>query len=254
MAPLRASDPMASLVEDTNSGVAPTTGRSNRFKLMVGGAIAAVVVVIGLIAVLASGGDEPKSEMGETGKVGEMAAAPTPETAQAEAPRAAVDEFNPGDGADEPLEAEAEEEAEAIAADDQAEGETDFEPAAALGAGALATPTSLPLTFGQGKAAYRTGDRATLNRQVAALKRALQRTPEAKLEIGGHTSREGSQTFNRKLGFRRAVMVKKLFVRRRFPANRLVLKSYGEKMPLATGETAAAAQTARRVTVRVVGP
>lgn len=74
--------------------------------------------------------------------------------------------------------------------------------------------------------------------------------PEANLEVTGHTSSPGSDTYNQKLSEKRAAAVKAYLVKKGVAADRISAKGYGETMPVADNKTKEGRAANRRVEVR----
>lgn len=74
--------------------------------------------------------------------------------------------------------------------------------------------------------------------------------PEANLEVTGHTSSPGSDTYNQKLSEKRAAAVKAHLVKKGVAADRIIAKGYGETMPVADNSTKEGRAANRRVEVR----
>jgi outer membrane protein OmpA-like peptidoglycan-associated protein len=104
----------------------------------------------------------------------------------------------------------------------------------------------LPITFARGSGQPSVEDAGGLARLVAALKAE----PNLRVEIGGHTSDEGSDEFNRRLGLARAQAVARLLQSRGVAASRLLSKSYAESEPVASNATEEGRARNRRVTLR----
>jgi outer membrane protein OmpA-like peptidoglycan-associated protein len=103
--------------------------------------------------------------------------------------------------------------------------------------------TTLPLSFAKGMADFEITNAAELDTVIASLKKDL---GSSMLEVGGHTSTEGTERVNEELSIRRAANVKRYLVSRGIPEDHIVLRDY----------KASAAQSVqganRRVTVRVL--
>jgi len=80
----------------------------------------------------------------------------------------------------------------------------------------------------------------------------MQRYPEIKVEIGGHTDSVGSDEYNRDLSDRRARTVMDYFISKGVDAGRLSSKGYGEAAPVTGNESASGRAQNRRVEMRVI--
>jgi outer membrane protein OmpA-like peptidoglycan-associated protein len=104
--------------------------------------------------------------------------------------------------------------------------------------------TTLPLSFGKGSADFEVTNAAELDATVASIKAAL---GTSMLEVGGHTSTEGTERVNEELSLRRASNVKRYLVAHGIPEDHIVLRDYK------TSAARSATQPAnRRVTLRVL--
>jgi outer membrane protein OmpA-like peptidoglycan-associated protein len=110
---------------------------------------------------------------------------------------------------------------------------------------ALDQLTTLPLSFARGSAEFEVTSGPDLDRLVDEIKAGL---GSGVLEIGGHTSREGTEQLNRELSQRRAASVQRYMVSRGVPEARTVLKAYHVSAAAPSASPAAN----RRVTVRVL--
>lgn len=81
---------------------------------------------------------------------------------------------------------------------------------------------------------------------------SLAAAPAMKVEIGGHTDAQGSDSFNTKLSERRAQAVKDYLIARGITPSRLQSKGYGEAQPVETNETAEGRELNRRVEMKVL--
>jgi outer membrane protein OmpA-like peptidoglycan-associated protein len=101
-------------------------------------------------------------------------------------------------------------------------------------------------------------DQATLNPggelQVARLADALRQMPERNVLIEGHTDSMGSDAYNDDLSQRRADAVEDLLIMQGVEPTRVVTRGYGERLPVATNDTAAGRQQNRRVEVVILDP
>ena len=75
----------------------------------------------------------------------------------------------------------------------------------------------------------------------------LAEKPELRVEIGGHTDNTGSEEYNLKLSEIRAQTVKNYLVSKGISGNRLIVKGYGESMPVADNNTAEGRALNRRI-------
>jgi adhesin transport system outer membrane protein len=80
----------------------------------------------------------------------------------------------------------------------------------------------------------------------------MQRYPEIKVEIAGHTDNFGTDEYNLELSDRRAKAVMDYFISKGVAASRLSSKGYGESAPITSNETAAGRGQNRRVEMRVI--
>lgn len=80
----------------------------------------------------------------------------------------------------------------------------------------------------------------------------MQRYPEIKVEIGGHTDSVGSDEYNRDLSDRRARTVMDYFISKGVDADRLSSKGYGEAAPVTGNESVSGRAQNRRVEMRVI--
>jgi outer membrane protein OmpA-like peptidoglycan-associated protein/CheY-like chemotaxis protein len=109
---------------------------------------------------------------------------------------------------------------------------------------------TLPLTFAQRHADYTVDDSKRLEEIIAAIEQGLAKDANARVEVGGHVSKEGAPGFNYELGGRRASAVKIFLVARGIASDRIVLKNYDASLPV--GTTDAELDASRRVTVRLL--
>ncbi len=89
---------------------------------------------------------------------------------------------------------------------------------------------------------------AALDRVVEILKAY----PTARIEIQGHTDSIGSESYNMKLGLKRAEAVKKYLVDHGISADRLETKSFGETKPIAPNDTKEGRAKNRRVEFKLI--
>ena len=80
----------------------------------------------------------------------------------------------------------------------------------------------------------------------------LQSHPGARIELGGHASAEGTETYNQKLSERRAAAVYDYLVEHGIPEESLSSIGHGESKPLASNETLEGRAKNRRVEFKVL--
>ncbi|MGD1841897.1 MAG: OmpA family protein [Thermonemataceae bacterium] len=94
-------------------------------------------------------------------------------------------------------------------------------------------------------------DKATLREEsypeLNRLTQWLKSTPEAKIEITGHTDSQGTEAYNLTLSDNRAKTVSNYLQEQGVAASRLSYKGYGERKPVADNQSAAGRQRNRRV-------
>jgi len=78
---------------------------------------------------------------------------------------------------------------------------------------------------------------------------SLKATPDAKVEIQGHTDSVGSESYNQALSERRANTVKTYLVSLGIAARRIATRGFGETQPVADNATAAGRAENRRVVI-----
>jgi OOP family OmpA-OmpF porin len=103
------------------------------------------------------------------------------------------------------------------------------------------------VTFLPGSATLTAEAREVLETAVAAL--AGQK--DLKVEIGGHTDAQGSDTANQRLSQRRADSVRQYLLDKGIEGGRLTAVGYGEAQPIATNDTPAGRAENRRVEFKV---
>ncbi|MEO8064454.1 MAG: OmpA family protein [Pseudomonadota bacterium] len=100
--------------------------------------------------------------------------------------------------------------------------------------------------FDTDKATLKSESEATLNQVLAVLKGK----PALRIEIGGHTDSQASDTYNLDLSKRRAQAVVKWLTDKGIAGTRLNAEGFGESRPVADNETAAGRALNRRVEIR----
>ena len=88
---------------------------------------------------------------------------------------------------------------------------------------------------------------AALNNTVTTLKDPTANVTPDKIEIDGHASSEGQVAYNDKLSERRAQAVANILTQAGIPADRLVIKGFGSRVPVASNKTEAGRIKNRRV-------
>lgn len=84
---------------------------------------------------------------------------------------------------------------------------------------------------------------------VKKLAAFLEKCPQRKVQIEGHTDSTGSDSYNQALSERRADAVKTALVDMGISGDRVTTRGYGESSPVATNDTAAGRQMNRRVEI-----
>ena len=84
------------------------------------------------------------------------------------------------------------------------------------------------------------------------LKKALERNPNMRVEIAGHTDSRGDKADNQELSEERAKAVVKYLKEQGVDASRLEAKGYGERKPIAPNDTEKGRQQNRRTEVRIL--
>ena len=102
--------------------------------------------------------------------------------------------------------------------------------------------------FASGKATIRTKSRGALNKVVET----LEKYPEIRLEISGHTDDTGSKDLNMELSQARADAVKDYLVEKGIDESRLETKGYGPENPVADNKTKAGRAKNRRIEFKTI--
>ncbi|MFP5419759.1 MAG: OmpA family protein, partial [Gammaproteobacteria bacterium] len=84
---------------------------------------------------------------------------------------------------------------------------------------------------------------------VTKLADFLNKYPQRKVLIEGHTDSTGSASYNQALSERRAEAVQKALTERGIDGGRIAMRGYGKSSPVANNETAAGRQLNRRVEI-----
>ncbi|MEM6295272.1 MAG: OmpA family protein [Myxococcota bacterium] len=106
------------------------------------------------------------------------------------------------------------------------------------------------ITFASGKAKIRPQSYAVLKRAI----RVLNKYPELRIEVSGHTDSVGSHDSNVDLSARRAEAVKKYFVDSGIDASRIETKGLGPDQPIADNDTKAGRAENRRIEFHLLDP
>jgi len=80
----------------------------------------------------------------------------------------------------------------------------------------------------------------------------LQRYPQLKIEVAGHTDSRGNSVYNRKLSQQRADAVRRYLIGKAIAADRMTAKGYGEDKPIADNHTQAGRAENRRVEIHIL--
>ena len=80
----------------------------------------------------------------------------------------------------------------------------------------------------------------------------LQNNPDMNVEIQGYTDTSGPESYNLKLSEKRAEVVKDYLVSKGIEANRLTIKGFGEKNPIAENNTAEGRALNRRIEFKIL--
>ncbi len=86
-------------------------------------------------------------------------------------------------------------------------------------------------------------------RSIDKLAAYLNKNPDKKISIEGHTDSKGSENFNMMLSKRRADSVRSALIARGISSDRITVKGLGELYPVAGNDTAAGRQQNRRVEI-----
>lgn len=91
------------------------------------------------------------------------------------------------------------------------------------------------------------GAESALNAAAAT----LDKNPEIKVEVAGHTDSDGAAEYNESLSARRAATVRDYLISKGIAEDRLTMRGYGESQPITGNDTAEGKATNRRVVLRV---
>lgn len=105
-----------------------------------------------------------------------------------------------------------------------------------------------PIRFASGSATIDRNSIAVLD----ALAAALERCPQTRFEIGGHTDSSGGEEENKRLSQRRAAAVRLSLVGRGAPRSRLEAVGYGEDQPIGDNDTEEGRAQNRRIEFKLL--
>lgn len=104
------------------------------------------------------------------------------------------------------------------------------------------------VVFGNNSDELAGGSKEKLN----AVRDTLNRYPDMRIEISGHSDTRGSWTYNQKLSQKRAESVRRYLIEQGIAAERLLAKGFGPDKPIADNDTAEGRAANRRVEMRVL--
>ncbi|HET7587539.1 MAG TPA: OmpA family protein [Gammaproteobacteria bacterium] len=96
-------------------------------------------------------------------------------------------------------------------------------------------------------------DMRYLDNEENKINQALEKYPQAVVEIAGYTDSVGTEEYNQKLSQRRTDSVRDYLVEHGVDPDRIISHGYGESDPVATNETREGRAQNRRVEVRLIG-
>jgi len=106
------------------------------------------------------------------------------------------------------------------------------------------------ITFAPGSTEIEADALATIDRVAEALRECQ----TVRMEIGGHTDSQGSESMNQRLSQERADAVLNAIMARRVLTSNLTAKGYGESNPIADNGTEAGREANRRIEFRLILP
>jgi len=89
-------------------------------------------------------------------------------------------------------------------------------------------------------------------KNIDQLSQFMNKYPDRKIVVEGHTDSRGSAEYNMLLSKRRADSVKNALVEKGIDESRIMTRGYGETHPAASNKTAAGRQQNRRVEVIIL--
>ena len=90
------------------------------------------------------------------------------------------------------------------------------------------------------------------NKDIQNLLEALQKYPDLKLEIGGHTDRSGNEKKNKALSTKRAKFVYDYLISNETSASQITYKGFGSSMPAFSNKYKSGRKGNRRIEIRIV--
>lgn len=87
---------------------------------------------------------------------------------------------------------------------------------------------------------------------LEALVALLKQRPKATIRISGHTDSQGSPGYNRRLSLSRANMLRSYFLGKGVAPERMIVRGYGSRLPVASNSTAVGRSQNRRVEIELV--
>lgn len=104
------------------------------------------------------------------------------------------------------------------------------------------------VTFKAGSAELEESSFKVLDAAIVGLKK----NPKARVEIEGHTSSEGDESFNQTLSAERAYSVRAYMIQKGIAESRVTATGYGSSQPKADNSTEAGRKKNRRIEIRVL--
>lgn len=90
------------------------------------------------------------------------------------------------------------------------------------------------------------------NSELDRVSAVLNKYPQCRIRIEGHTDSQGTEEYNQQLSMRRAEAVKNALVSKNIDPGRLEVIGMGESMPIAGNDTDGGRQLNRRVTLKII--
>ncbi len=89
-------------------------------------------------------------------------------------------------------------------------------------------------------------------REIKNLMAAMNKYPDLKVEVGGHTDRSGSEADNKVLSKNRAKYIYDLMINNDIASNRISYKGYGSSIPAYSNSTKSGRNANRRIEIKIV--